>query len=63
MAIRKEIVCYMCRLPKTMVLILMLQMRQSTFESNIDIMQIIVLRMNWIKIKNLFKFKNKMFYV
>ena len=48
MAIRKGIVCYMYRLPKMMVLVLMLQTRQLALGTNIGKMQINVLRKHWL---------------
>lgn len=51
----------MCRLPKMIILLLKLRMRQLALETNIGNVQIIVLRKNWIR-TNLHKFKGKIFY-
>ena len=51
MAIGNETVSCMYRLPKMMVLVLMLQMKQLALGTNIGNVHIIVLTKNWIRIK------------
>ena len=51
MAIGKGLVYYMYPLPKMTVIVLILHMRQLTLGTNIDKVQIIVLRNYWIRIK------------